>query len=367
MSMIIFLIVLSILILVHEWGHFITAKSVGVKVEKFSLGFGPKLFSFMHQGTEFMVCAVPLGGYVKMAGDERGECKGTREEYFSKPVGHRALIVLMGPIVNYVLAYICLFFVFMLGYPSMSPQIGDVVKGFPAELAGLRKGDTIIRIDTQDIQSWEDVQKYISTSKTATLNVSFLRGGQRMEKSVSPKVQLSENIFGQKENVRRIGVQPEDKVITLKYGFVESLVKSGTHLWEITITTYKALYRMASGAMSVKDLSGPAGPTGLIGLFYIIQKASEVGFSYLLYVVGVISASLALFNILPLPVLDGGHLLFLLIEKIRGRTLSVKTEDIIARLGVGFIICLAFFVFYLDFVRFGWIEKLVGLWKQLGF
>lgn len=366
MSMLIFLTVLSLLILVHEWGHFITAKSVGVKVEKFSLGFGPKLFSFKYQGTEFMICAIPLGGFVKMAGDERRECKGTEEEYFSKPVGHRALIVLMGPVVNYVVAYICLCLVFMFGYPALAPKVAEVIKGYPAEVAGLKKGDTLIKIDSQNIQSWEDIQKYISHSKSQQLRVVFLRDGQRMEKTVSPVEQLSENIFGQKEKIRRIGIQPEDKIITLKYTFVESLVKSFSNLVDITTMTYKALYRMATGAVSIKELSGPAGPTGIIGLFYLIQKASEAGFTYLLYVVGVISASLAIFNVLPLPVLDGGHLFFLAIEKIRGKGLSPKIEEFITRLGVSFIICLAFFVFYLDFVRFGWIEKMKGIWNQIG-
>ena len=119
MSVLIFATVLSILVIVHEWGHFITAQSLGVKVEKFALGFGPKLFSTIKDGTEFMVCAIPLGGYVKMAGDERSGCKGQKEEYFSQPVGHRALIVLMGPVVNYILAYLCFCFVFLFGYPTL--------------------------------------------------------------------------------------------------------------------------------------------------------------------------------------------------------------------------------------------------------
>ncbi len=367
MSVLIFLIVLSVLILVHEWGHFITAKSVGVKVEKFALGFGPKLFSFRHDGTEFMVCAIPLGGFVKMCGDERGECKGAPEEYFSQPVGYRARIVVMGPVVNYVLAYICLCLVFIFGYPALAPQVGEILEGYPAQTAGLKKGDTIIRIDAKNIQSWEDVQKYISKSTSPQLNIIFLRDGQKMERTVIPKEQRSENIFGQKEKVRRIGIQPEDKVVTLKYGVVESLVKSAANLWEITTMTYKALYRMVTGAVSIKDMTGPAGPTGLIGLFYIIRKAAEVGFTYLLYVVGVISASLAIFNVLPLPVLDGGHLVLLGIEKIRGKSLSSKTEETIARIGISFIICLALFVFYLDFVRFGWIDKIMGIWNQIGF
>ena len=366
MSLVIFIAVLSILILVHEWGHFITAKSLGVTVEKFSLGFGKKLFSFMHDGTEFMVCAIPLGGYVKMRGDERSECKGVPGEYFSQPVGHRACIVLMGPVVNYILAYLCLLIVFMFGYPSVSPQVGDLKQGYPAEAAGLKKGDVIIRIDAKNIQSWEDVQKYISQSTNPELNIIFLRDGQKLERTVFSKEEMSENIFGQKEKIRRIGIQPEDKIIALKYGFVESLVKSADNLWDITVTTYKALYRMLTGAVSMKEMAGPSGPTGVIGLFYLISRAAKEGFTYLVYVMGVISASLAIFNVLPLPVLDGGHLFFLGIEKIRGKTLSMKMEETITRIGISFIICLALFVFYLDFVRFGWIDKIIGIWKQIG-
>ena len=366
MSVVIFIIVLSILILVHEWGHFVTAKSVGVKVERFSLGFGPKLFSFVREGTEFMVCAVPLGGYVKMAGDERSSCKGGVEEYYSHSVGHRALIVIMGPVVNYILAYLCLCLVFILGYPTLSPNIGDLKPNYPAQMAGLQKGDTIVQIGSKKIQSWEDVQKSISTSNEAQLNLSVLRDGQKIEKTIAPREDFLQNVFGQKEKVRVIGIVPEEKIVILKYGFVESIVKSFHHLSDVTVTTYKALYRMVTGAVPFKDLTGPTGPTGLIGLFFIIQKASELGFTYLLYVVGVISASLAIFNILPLPVLDGGHLFLLGIEKLRRKSLPANIDDIISRVGISFILCLAFFVFYVDFVRYGWIDKIVGVWKQLG-
>ena len=239
-------------------------------------------------------------------------------------------------------------------------------KDYPAQTAGLKKGDTITRIDSQNIQSWEDVQKYIVTSSGAGLHIFFLRDGQRMERTVIPKEYISENIFGQKEKVLQIGIQPEDKIITLRYSFVESGVKAFTHLLDVTKITYKALYRMATGAVPMKELVGGAGPTGPIGIFLLIKKALEEGFIYLVYVVGVISASLALFNVLPLPVLDGGHLFLLSIEKIRGKALSSKTEEVIARIGVSFIICLALFVSYLDFVRVGLIAKIIGIWKQIG-
>ena len=361
MSLLIFFIVLSILIIVHEFGHFMTAKSLGVKVERFAIGFGPKLFSRVFQETEFAVCLIPLGGYVKMAGDERNNCQGNSEEFYAHPPGHRALIVLMGPVVNYLLAYVCLCLVFLIGYPTISPKVGALMENYPAKKAGLELGDRIARIDNTQIQSWEDIQRYVSASKSNQLDFVIFRGGKEIKKTIAPTVENLENIFGQKEKVRLIGIKPAEEVILLKYGLRVSVVKSFERLTEITATTYKALYRMATGAMSAKDSM-----TGPIGIFYLIQKAAEMGFSYLLYIMGIISASLAIFNLLPFPVLDGGHLFLAAMEKIRGRPLPQKIDEAINRVGLSLIICLAVFVFYSDFSRYGWIDKIVGIWHKLG-
>ncbi len=359
MSLLIFLIVLSVLIVVHEAGHFIMARSLGVQVERFALGFGPTLFARRIKGTEFALCAIPLGGYVKMAGDERNSCKGEQGEFYSQSPGHRSLIVLMGPAVNYVLAYLCLCVVFMIGYPTVPAKIGTIMDGYPAKTAGLKVGDQILSIDSQSIQSWEDVQKFVAKSKAPALQFIVLRSGQQIEKTIVPTVEKLENIFGQKEDIRLVGIRPPEEVILLTFPFAQSIQKAWERLWDITTTTYKALYRMATGAMSAKDSM-----TGPIGIFFIIQKAAEMGFSYLLYVVGVISASLAIFNLLPLPVLDGGHLFLSGLEKLRGKPLSQKTDETIARVGLSLIICLAVFVFYSDFARYGWIDKIVGFWQK---
>ncbi|MFA5059832.1 MAG: RIP metalloprotease RseP [Candidatus Omnitrophota bacterium] len=361
MSILIFLIVLSILIIVHELGHFATAKSLGVKVERFAVGFGPKLFSFMFHGTEFAVCLIPLGGYVKMSGDERSEHKGEAHEYYSKPPGHRALIVLMGPVVNYVLALVCFYFVFLFGYPTLSAKVGELIKDYPAQSAGLEVNDQILRINNKEIKSWEDLQQYISTSKESELNFVFLRDGKEKQLVVKPSVEELTNIFGQKERIRVVGIRPQEEIIVLKHGAGESVVKSFERLGEITVTTYKALYRIATGAMSAKDSM-----TGPIGIFYIIKKAAEMGLSYLLYVMAIISASLAIFNLLPLPVLDGGHLFLLGIEKVRGKPLSNKADEALSRVGLSLILCLAAFVFYSDLIRYGWLDKIMGLWRHLG-
>jgi len=220
MSLIIFIVVLSVLIVVHEYGHFITAKKLGVRVERFAVGFGPKLFSFPHDGTEFTICAIPLGGYVKMAGDERKECKGDPHEFYSLSVGHRGLIILMGPVVNFILAWACFLVVFMIGYPTLAAKVGKLVDDFPAKQAGILPDDEILQINEQEILSWEDMQHYITTSRSGPLHFQIKRKNRIIQKTIVPKIDTIENIFGQTETVRLIGIQPKKDIVFLKYGFV---------------------------------------------------------------------------------------------------------------------------------------------------
>ena len=317
----IFVAVLSILIIVHEWGHYITARKLGVKVEKFALGFGPKLFSKIHDGTEFLVCLIPLGGYVKMAGDIREECKGAPEEFFSKSPGQRALIVLNGPVVNFALAYVCLFFVFLFGYPDMPSKVGDLVKDYPAQVAGLQKDDEILEVNHKKVSNWTELQSAISQSTTPIVELTLLRDHQPMELEITPRDEKIKNIFGQTKETRIVGIRPSEGIVLLKYSIGESLVKSFEKIVEITLLTYKSLYFMVTGSMSAKESM-----TGPIGIFYIIKTAAEMGFTHLLFILGVISASLAIFNLLPVIPLDGGHLFFLGVDKIRGKSLPLKID-----------------------------------------
>jgi regulator of sigma E protease len=372
MTFLVFLIVLSILIVVHEWGHYITARKCGVAVEQFSLGFGPKLFGWKHDGTEFCLCAIPLGGYVKMAGDEREKCTGGSDEFFSKSVGHRALIVLMGPVVNLVLAFVCFWAVFMIGFVDMdasskkvSPVVGQIIDNSPAQKAGLETGDRILTIDGHAINNWPDLQENITNSKEATVALVIDRKGQQLEKNLTPQDQVQKDIFGKEHKARRIGIGPmpmknADDVIIKRYGFFGSFAKAAEELYTISVKTYVALYEMVIGARSPKDAMG------IVGMFFVIKFALTVGFSFLLHIVGVISASLALFNLLPVIPLDGGHLFLLGIEKLRGRALSPKTDMAIARIGFSLIIMLAVFIFYVDFERIGLVDKVMHLFKGPG-
>ena len=369
MTIIVFLIILSILVLVHEWGHFITARKCGVKVEQFSLGFGPKLYSRVHDETEFCLCAIPLGGYVKMSGDEREKCKGSKDEYLSKSVGERALIVLMGPVVNVVLAFVCFWLVFMIGFVDMeasaqrvSPFVGQVIENSPAQKAGLKTGDKILTIDGVMINHWPDLQDYVSTSTTPELAVVLERNHEQVNLSIVPKEEKQKDIFGREHNTRRIGVGPvqikdNSDVVIVRYGPIGALKRAFEEILDISGKTYKALYEMCIGLRSPKEAMG------IVGMFFVIKFALTVSFSFLLHIVGVISLSLAIFNLLPLIPLDGGHLLLLAIEKIRGKALSKKTDVTITRVGFGLIMTLALFVFYVDFERIGVIEKILHIFK----
>lgn len=359
MDVLVFILVLSVLVVVHEWGHFITARLLGVRVEKFSVGFGPKLFSRKRGDTEYMVCAIPLGGYVKMAGDERAACKGDKDEFFSHPVGHRALIVLMGPMVNMVFAYICFYFIFLLGYPTLAAKIGKVLEDHPAAAAGLLPGDRVTRIDDKAIVNWEDLHKYVSTSGGQTLHFTIVRDGQEIAKEIAPKIRSVENIFGQKESVRLVGIQPAEEIVFFKYGPGQSFVKAYEHLTDLCVLMFKALYHVVTGAMPAQDALG-----GPLRIFDVVKQAASLGWAYLVITTAIISANLAIFNLFPVPVLDGGHLMLLAVEKVRGRPLSLKVEEHLTRAGLTLLLCLVVFVIYSDIDHLGWIDKLKNFWPK---
>jgi len=436
-SVIVFIIVLSILIIVHEWGHFITAKRLGVTVQRFALGFGPTLFSKVYNGTTYMINAIPLGGYVKMAGDERTECKGEPGEFYSKSVGHRSLVVLNGPVVNFILAYLSFIAVFMIGYPGQSTTItalidggpaqaaglqpgdkiiavnskkiygwlnlekklegstsgpmdvtvlrndekvirtvtpdivdkanlvgrlrkvrdlgidnlpniiGGLVEGYPAEDAGLEGGDRVIEVDTQTVTSWNGLKDAVANSTGKQVVLKLVRDGQVLVKAITPKVDVYKDEYGQEVSRRKIGIGPWQELDLYKFGFGGSLIHAGEELLYITELTYESLFRMVTGAISAKE-----SVTGPVGIFYIVKGAAEEGISHLLFILGVISASLAIFNLLPVIPLDGGHLFLFAIEKVRGKALPPKVDEYTARFGFSLIILLAVFVFYSDFVRF---------------
>ncbi|MBL7081010.1 MAG: RIP metalloprotease RseP [Candidatus Omnitrophica bacterium] len=359
MSIIIFIIVLSILIIVHEFGHFIVAKRMGVRVDEFSLGFGPKIFSWRRGTTEYLICAIPLGGYVKLAGDSPSEFKNQPDEYLSKSIRTRARIIFYGPLLNYVLAYFCFCLIFFIGFPRLGSSIGEVIDGFGAKDAGLMPKDKIVAVDNQRVEFWTDLQRLIHCRKeTETVHLTVMRGSTQLNMPVRIKQKELETIFGERKSVGLIGIKPKEDFIITKYGPIQSFWQGGARLLSLTGLILRSLGWMIIGRTSIKE-----SVTGPLGIFFITKEAADLGIVPLLNVVALLSMSLAIFNLLPLPVLDGGHLLFLFLEKIRKKRLSVRTEKIITQIGLSFILLLITFVFYNDLLRYGVFEKISAWWS----
>ncbi len=357
--MIVFLLILSVLILVHEFGHFITAKRLGIRVEKFSLGFGPKLWSRKRGETEYMLCAIPFGGFVKMAGDSYEDFKGREDEFLSRKPGQRASIIFAGPFFNYVLAFFCLWMVYFLGFPRFTTVIGELVPGLPAQTAGLIVGDRVLEVDGQKVTYWEELSNKIHEKKGEALRLKIERGKERLDVPITPESKEVESMWGKKVEVGLIGIKPSSDIIKVRYNLWTALVKGTQTLIQMTVMTVVAIFYIIIGTMSFKE-----SVTGPLGIFFITTNAAKVGFSAILHVVGILSMSLAVFNLLPLPVLDGGHIFLAGLEKIRKKPLAQKTEEIVSNIGLSFLIILAIFIFGNDLIRYGYWDKFLAFFAR---
>lgn len=346
-SLIVFLMVLGVLVMVHETGHFLMAKKLGVRAEKFALGFGPVLFKKQGKDTEYSIRALPLGGYVKLAGDSLEECKGNKYEYFAQAPGRRFWIIICGPLLNYILGFLFFWFIFCTGYPALTSKVGGLVEGLGAEAAGLKPGDRIVAVDQKQVALWEDLQEIVHSKKESdTVVLSIIRDGRQEEREVRIKETTTNDLLGQKRSVGLLGITAGQETVTMRHGPLASFGLALDKTWGLTTLTFKALFGMLTGKLSMKE-----SVTGPLGIYYITSKAASMGIVALLHLVAVLSVSLAVFNILPFPVLDGGHILFLAVEKIRGKALSVKTERLIMQIGLSAIVTFALFVTYNDVVR----------------
>ncbi len=358
-TFIIFLTILSVLIFVHEFGHFIAARKVGVRVENFSLGFGPQILKKKKGHTEYSINLIPLGGYVKMAGDDPEEYSGQSYEYFSKPVGKRFWIISSGALLNYILGFLCFWFIFFVGYPTLTTKVGGLIDGFGAKKAGIEAGDTIIAIDNQKVEYWEDLTKIIYNKKeTANVLLSVARGNEVRKIDVTIREKHLDGTLGAKQKVGLLGITPDyNDAVVVRHGFFKAFLLAVDKTCYLTEMTYKGLWRIFTGRVSFRE-----SVTGPLGMFIITSKVASQGIIAILNLVGLISVSLAIFNLLPFPVLDGGHILFLGIEKIRGKTLNLKLERVITQIGVVMIVFFALFVTYNDILKlFG--DKIAKLFK----
>ncbi len=336
------ILVFSLVVVIHELGHFMVCRAVGVRVEKFAVGFGKELFGFDWKGTRWSFCLLPLGGYVKPAGEDIEESTGARDEFFGQPWYNRIAIALAGPVMNYVLAIFCFFaLMFFWGQakPSSEPIIGEVVSGFPAYAAGLQKDDRILAINGIRIKTWEEAANEIHSHPDKPIDMQYERkSAGTLEQKIVAVVPKKDEQRG----VGLIGISPTFE--NHRQGFLESWK---TALDQTVFWTALTLNYLGDAIIHHKkpELAGP------IGIVSIVAKVAKQGFQELLGLIALISLSLGLFNFFPIPLLDGGHVFLYLIEGIVRKPLNknfVRAANIV---GATFLLAVFLFATTQDLTR----------------
>ncbi len=353
MSALIFIFVLGALVIVHEFGHFIVAKACGVRVEKFSIGFGPVIFGRQFGQTEFCVSILPLGGFVKLSGESADDSKGAEWEFSAKPLLQRTAVVLAGPFMNAFLAFVLFFVIFWAGQPTLTAKIGKVLPDAPAKTAGLLQGDRVLAVNGEPVTYWEDVLKEVRQNKEEILFRIERQDGVH-EIVVKPLMRKGRGLFGAKTLSSFVGVAPAQEIVYVKSPFGKALWLAVERVWTMTWMIFASLGLMITGAVPFKDSM-----TGPIGIFFMTQQAAQMGFLYLLYFMGSLSVSLFVLNLLPIPVLDGGHLLFMLIEHFKGSPLKDSVKERMTQGGLVLLLSLMAFVIFQDIHRFSILENIV--------
>ncbi len=344
-----FIVVLSVLILVHELGHFLVARLFGVGVLKFSLGFGPRIAGKTIGITDYRLSAIPLGGYVKMVGDEP-DAEILPEDiplsFNHKPLFQRFLIVAAGPFSNLLLAVVIFFGLFLVtGIPVLNPVIGKIDTGSPAAQAGIQTSDRITAINGRPIDSWETMAGMIASSQGRELTFTLLRQDQSLNLVVTPQSKPSKNIFGEPIDRYLIGVMSSGDIHTRSLSFVEAISESLMQTYKIAELTVLSVVKLIQGTVSTKTLGGPIMIAEMAG-----QQAKEGAVS-LIFFIALLSINLGILNFLPIPVLDGGHLFFFLIEAIIRRPLSIRIRELAQQAGIAALALLMILVFYNDINR----------------
>jgi regulator of sigma E protease len=359
-----FLIVLTVVVFIHELGHFLVGRWCGVGVNAFSIGFGPELVGFTDRhGTRWKLSAIPLGGYVKFAGDVNGASvpdaaslsQMTPAEravsFHHKTVLQRALVVAAGPIANFLLA-IAIFagITYVNGRQILAPRVDMVQAGSAAERAGFKPGDLVLSINGRSISSFTDMQRIVSASADDELSIAIDRDGREMTLTAVPDLKETETPFG-KQRIGLLGLQASrgpDDLKLVKYGLLDSIRLGAMETWYVVERTFTYIGRLVVGRESADQLSGPIRIAQVSG-----QVATLGGTAGLVSLVAVLSVSIGLINLFPIPLLDGGHLLFYGIEALRGRPLSDRAQEIGFRIGLAIVVMLMLFATWNDIVHLG--------------
>ncbi len=340
---------LGILVVIHEFDHFIIAKKTGVGVLTFSVGFGPKLLVKKIGETEYALSAFPLGGYVKMVGEDPEE--EVKEVDIQKSFSHQGLvkrvaIVAAGPIFNLLLAVVLFAWIFMIyGIPVLTTQVGGADPDMPAAQAGIEKGDRIVSVDGQAITNWEELSNRIKESQGRALNLIIQRDNRQIDITVQPVKREGRNIFGEQTDVWVVGITGGE-VIVQKVSPWSAVGQAFAKTEEFTRLTLVALYKMIIGDISPKNIGGP------LLIAQVAGQQAQAGLRSFLFFIAILSVNLGVLNLLPIPVLDGGHLFFFLIEGIIGRPVKLEHRERAQQVGIFVLILVMIFAFYNDIARF---------------
>ena len=360
-----FIVLILVVVFIHEYGHYYFAKKYGVGVTDFSIGFGKELFGWNDKsGTRWKICWIPLGGYVKFFGDRNVFSQSDQEEilkkynleereklFILKPLYQRAIIVAAGPIANFILAAFIFLFIYMFVGKDFTPAvINEVQIESPAAEAGIKKNDIILEIDGTEVKSILDVSKLITMSTSEYIDFKVSRYDQDLLLKVKPKIVSAEDNLGNKINKRIIGIKLgafNDQVNHVKLGPAKALYYSLNEVYFVTTSSLKYLGSMLFGSADSSQLGGP------IRIAKISGQVAQFGLIPFLSMMAYISISLGLINLFPIPLLDGGHLMFYGFEKVLGKPLSQKTQEGFFRIGMFLLLSLMFFATFNDLKDLG--------------
>ena len=357
-----FLFVLTIVVFFHELGHFLVARWCGVAVKTFSVGFGPELLGFNdRKGTRWRISLIPLGGYVRFLGDENEASATDRaaiaamspedraRSFVGKGVWARAAIVAAGPIANFVLAIAIFTAIFSIyGRESITPRVDAIVAGSAAEKAGFKPGDVVLSIDGQTIESFSDLQRVVSVRSADPLAVVVRRDGAETTLSAVPELKEITDRFGNKQRIGVLGITRDPKasdVVTERYSVPGAAWLAVKETWFVVDRTVSYLVGVVAGRESADQLGGP------IRVAEVSAQVATIGFVALINLAAILSISIGLINLFPIPMLDGGHLLYFLLEAVRGRPLSERVQDIGFRVGLAAVLVLMIFATWNDIIH----------------
>ena len=368
-SILAFLVILTVLVFVHEMGHFLVARRNGVRVEVFSIGFGKEIFGWTDKyQTRWKFSMVPLGGYVKMFGDANaasqpsGDLSGLSAEeqavaFQSKRLGQRFWIVAAGPLANFLFAWVILVGLFVtVGQQFTPPEVGAVVPESAAAAAGMLPGDRILELNGVAIERFEDVQRIIRPNPEVRVDILVLRDGERVALTAVPELSELSNNFGMTQEIGLLGIT-RSGVEYVQHGFAVALWRAGGEVLFLSGATLEALGQIIVGNRSAKELGGPIRIAQMSGVYAEAGLVPTLGFMVML------SVTLGLINLFPIPMLDGGHLLFYIIEFVRGRPLGERAQEYGFRVGIALVFSLMIFVTLNDLIQldvFDFIKSLVS-------